>query len=71
MAWFTYTPSTRPFEEVGLCGSVEECKTFRRSYPSHPIVKLLIQKLAHVLCVLSARLSLELRVSARCADLVR
>jgi hypothetical protein len=32
----------------------------RRSYPSHPSAKLLILRLAHVVCFLSARLSLEL-----------
>jgi hypothetical protein len=36
-----------------LCGSADECKTPKRSYPIHP-------RLAHALCVLSAKLSLEL-----------
>jgi hypothetical protein len=40
--WAIYTPSTHPFEVVGLCGSAEECKTLRRSYPIHPSAKLLI-----------------------------
>jgi hypothetical protein len=30
-----YTLSTHPFEVAGLCGSTEECKTPRRSYPIH------------------------------------
>jgi hypothetical protein len=35
-------------------------KTLRRSYPSHSSAKLLIQILVHALCVLSARILLEL-----------
>jgi hypothetical protein len=60
MYWAIYTLSTLPFEVAGLCGSVEECMTLRRSYPNYSSVKLLSQRLAHVVCVLSARLSLEL-----------
>jgi hypothetical protein len=36
MPWAIYTPSTHPFEVAGLCGSAEEFKTPRRSYPIHP-----------------------------------
>jgi hypothetical protein len=42
---------------VWKCRGVQD---LRRSYPSHPSAKLLIQRLAHALCMLSARLSLEL-----------
>jgi hypothetical protein len=51
MHWAIYTLSTLPFEVAGLCGSVEECMTLRRSYPNYSSVKLLSQRLAHVLCV--------------------
>jgi hypothetical protein len=34
-----------------LCGSAEEWKTPKRSYPSHPSAKLLINRLAHALRV--------------------
>jgi hypothetical protein len=51
MPWAIYTPSTHSFGVTGLCGSAEECKTPRRSYPIHPIAKLLIHKLAHDLFV--------------------
>jgi hypothetical protein len=44
-------PSTHPFEVTGLCGSVEECQTHTRSYPSHTSAKLLIHRLAHALYV--------------------
>jgi hypothetical protein len=44
-------PSTHPFEVAGLCGSLEEYETPRRSYPSHPSAKLLIHRLAHGLYV--------------------
>jgi hypothetical protein len=58
--WAIYTPSTHPFEVDELCGSAVECKTPRRSYPIHPGAKFLIHRLAHALCVFSARLSLKL-----------
>jgi hypothetical protein len=62
MPWAIYTPSTPPFQGDGFCWSAKECEALRRSYPSHPSAKLLIHKLEHDLCVcvLSARLSLEL-----------
>jgi hypothetical protein len=60
LPWAIYTPSTHPFEIVGFCGSAEECETHTTSYPSHSSAKLLVHRLAHVLCVLSVRLSLEL-----------
>jgi hypothetical protein len=59
--WAIYTPSTHPFDVVGVCGSADECKTLRRSYQSHPSAKF-----AHphsctcFVYVLSARPSLEL-----------
>jgi hypothetical protein len=55
-------PSTHPFEVARFCGSAHECETHTRLYPSHTSAKLLIQRLAHALCVraLSIRLSLEL-----------
>jgi hypothetical protein len=61
MCWPIYTPSTLPFEVVGVCGIADECKTLRRTYSSHPSAKF-----AHpytcpcFVCVLSARSSLEL-----------
>jgi hypothetical protein len=62
--WAIYTPSTPPLEVAGLCESAEECKTLR--YPSHPSAKLLIDRLAHALCVLSVVLSLELNECKVC-----
>jgi hypothetical protein len=57
MPWSIYTPSTQSFKVVGLCGSAEECETRRKSCLIHPSAKFLIHRLAHALCVLSARLS--------------
>jgi hypothetical protein len=51
MCWPIYTPSTLLFEVAGLCGSAEECKKPRRSYPIHPSAKFLIHRLVHILCV--------------------
>jgi hypothetical protein len=66
MPWPIFTPSTSPFKVAGLCGSAEECKILSRSYPSHPNSKLLIQRLHMLLCVRSARLSLELSECKMC-----
>jgi hypothetical protein len=60
MPWAIYTPSTHPFEVSRLCGSAEECKTPKRSFPIHPSAKWLIHRLANALCVLSARPILKL-----------
>jgi hypothetical protein len=61
MCWPIYTPSTLTFEGVGVCGSAEECKILIRSYTSHPSAKFTHpQTCTCFVCVLSARLSLEL-----------
>jgi hypothetical protein len=44
-------PTTHPFEIAGLCGSAEECKTLRRSYPRNLSAKLLIHTRTCVVCV--------------------
>jgi hypothetical protein len=61
VSWAIYTPSTHPFEVVGLCGSAESARHLEYHIQSIQVLNCSSIDL-HMLCVcvLSARLILEL-----------